>query len=573
MRRARFGFGLKTFLISAAALLAPSVAHGQVNYLDQGKKWGTLSRLDFYSRDQGSQMIPLAWAKALKTADGAPFMDDKFARYGYLPNPVSYLPIGFTSAGPKGKESLGMTCAACHTRDLIVANQRYRVDGGPAITNFFGLLTDMIAAVRTVREDPAAWAAFAAQVLGPHASPAAIADLRKAVDLWYLRENTLRERAYPVDYWGTGRLDAVSMIFDRLTGLDLGDAPSYLIPENIGLADAPVRYPFLWNAAIQDRTQWPGFSGNGTAVMGLSRNTGEVYGVFATFHPAYDPKKIGNINFVANDSANWWGLLRLEGLVRKIGAPVWPKQFPVFASLQAQGKQLYAENCASCHAQVPGKPGFPNIPTWRTPVQDVGTDSRECDILARTANPGVLGKMSTRLFPKFKVTNPSASFDLLVYSVLGSMVQSGSIVPAFAEDLIDSIGSKAGNKGKTAKQALDELEASQVVQCSIPNKVYPYESRVMQGIWAAAPYLHNGSVPTLADLLNPAAQRPVSFAVGPYYDTAKLGLAADQPGTTYVRTTTGCDDRNSGNSRCGHEYGTTLSPADKRALLEYLKVL
>lgn len=572
MRKLRIGASLKTFLLSAA-LLAPGLAHAQVNYLDQGKKWGTLSRLEFYSKDQGSQMIPLAWAKALKTADGAPFLDDKFARYGYLPNPVSYLPIGFTAAGPKGKESLGMTCAACHTRDLIVNNQRYRVDGGPAISNFFGLLTDMIAAVRTVRENPVAWDAFAAQVLGPHASASAIADLRKAVDLWYLRENTLRERAYPVDYWGTGRLDAVAMIFNRLTGMDLGEAPNYLIPDNIGLADAPVRYPFLWNAAIQDRTQWPGFSGNGTAVMGLSRNTGEVYGVFATFHPAYDPKKIGNINFVANDSANWWGLLRLEGLVRRIGAPVWPAQFPVFADLQTRGKQLYAENCASCHAQLPGKPGFPNVPTWRTPVQDVGTDSRECDILARTANPGVLSNMSSRLFPKFKVTNPSSSFDLLVYSVLGSMVQSDAIIPAFAEDLIDSIGQKAGNKGATAKQALDAVEDGQVSQCDIPKKIFPYESRVMQGIWAAAPYLHNGSVPTLADLLKPAAERPVTFAVGPYYDTRKLGLAADQPGTTYIRTTTGCDDRNSGNSRCGHEYGTTLSPDDKRALLEYMKVL
>jgi hypothetical protein len=137
--------------------------------------------------------------------------------------------------------------------------------------------------------------------------------------------------------------------------------------------------------------------------------------------------------------------------------------------------------------------------------------------------------------------------------------------------VVDSIGAKG--QGKTVQQALDELEASQVVQCNIPDKVFPYESRVMQGIWAAAPYLHNGSVPTLADLLKPAAERPASFAVGPYYDTFKLGLAADQPGTTYVRVTTGCDDRNSGNSRCGHEFGTTLSPGDKRALLEYLKVL
>ena len=41
----------------------------------------------------------------------------------------------------------------------------------------------------------------------------------------------------------------------------------------------------------------------------------------------------------------------------------------------------------------------------------------------------------------------------------------------------------------------------------------------------------------------------------------------------YTLKTTDCSDRNSGNSRCGHEFGTQLSPAEKRALIEYLKVL
>ncbi|RYY26839.1 MAG: c-type cytochrome [Sphingomonadales bacterium] len=569
MRKARFTRGFRDILLGAA-LLAPGLAQAQVTYLDQGKNWGPVSRKDFYNRDQGSQLIPMAWAKALKAPDGAPFLGDKLARYGFLPNPGSALPIGFTQAGAKGNQSLGLTCAACHTRDLIVRDQRYRVDGGPAITNFFGLLTDMIAAVKQVREVPGAFDAFAVEVLGPKPSAQRVKDLRAAVDLWYLRENTMRERSYPTDYWGTGRLDAVAMIFNRLTGLDIGEPPTYMIPDNIKSADAPVRYPFLWNAAIQDRTQWPGFSGNGTAVMGLSRNTGEVYGVFGTFHPAYAPKKLGNINFVANNSANWWGLMRLEGLVRKIGAPKWPAEFAVFSDLAPRGKQLYTENCASCHAQVPGIPGFPNVPTWRTLIQDVGTDSRECDVLSRMADPGVLGKMSNKLF-KFDVKNPTKAFSLLVYSVLGSMVQSGIIVPAFAEDVLASIGEK--KNGAKLQHALDAVEASQVVSCNIEKKIFPYESRVMEGIWAAAPYLHNGSVPTLDDLLKPANERPVSFAVGPYYDIAKLGLATQQPGWTDVRVTTGCDDRNSGNSRCGHEFGTTLSAADRRSLIEYLKML
>ena len=95
---------------------------------------------------------------------------------------------------------------------------------------------------------------------------------------------------------------------------------------------------------------------------------------------------------------------------------------------------------------------------------------------------------------------------------------------------------------------------------------------MLQGIWAAAPYLHNGSVPTLAELLKPAAQRVSKFAVGAKYDIENVGLAAVQDGNE-TRTLTGCDDLNSGNSRCGHEFGTSLSDQDKKALLEYLKTL
>ena len=99
------------------------------------------------------------------------------------------------------------------------------------------------------------------------------------------------------------------MIFNRLTGLDLGPPPSYLIPGNIQPATAPVRYPFLWNAAIQDHTQWPGFADNGNTILGLARNLGEVYGVFATFAPE---KTFFGIDYLATNSADFPGLLALE---------------------------------------------------------------------------------------------------------------------------------------------------------------------------------------------------------------------------------------------------------------------
>ena len=95
----------------------------------------------------------------------------------------------------------------------------------------------------------------------------------------------------------------------------------------------------------------------------------------------------------------------------------------------------------------------------------------------------------------------------------------------------------------------------------------------MEGIWAAALYLHNGYVPTLMELLTPDSQRVSQFMLGPAYDINGVGLSLQQTKFNFTLTTTDCSDRNSGNSRCGHNYGTTFSAADKKALLEYLKSL
>ena len=97
----------------------------------------------------------------------------------------------------------------------------------------------------------------------------------------------------------------------------------------------------------------------------------------------------------------------------------------------------------------------------------------------------------------------------------------------------------------------------------------------LDGIWLRAPYLHNGSVPTLEDLLKPAAQRPTQFWRGyDVYDRERTGFMSSGPeversGWLYETTVVG-------NGNGGHEgeaYGTLLSEQDKRALVEYLKTL
>jgi hypothetical protein len=58
-----------------------------------------------------------------------------------------------------------------------------------------------------------------------------------------------------------------------------------------------------------------------------------------------------------------------------------------------------------------------------------------------------------------------------------------------------------------------------------------------------------------------------SFKIGPAYDKTKVGLAIEQTKFDYTLNTTDCSDRNSGNSRCGHDYGTQLPPEEKKACL------
>ncbi|HYJ83876.1 MAG TPA: di-heme-cytochrome C peroxidase [Allosphingosinicella sp.] len=574
MRSTRFRIFRRLIAAALACSAGAAAAAGPV-FLHQGSSWTPAARADFYTRDQGSRLIPYAWAKALKAPDGAPFLADGLARYGYLPNPanVNRLPVGFMTGETGGRQYLAMNCSACHTRQIVVAGTEYRVDGGPALVDFQGLLRDLDSALGIVLATDSAFAAFAAEVLGAGAPPAKVAALKQEVAAWHLREHTLVTRALPPQGWGLGRLDAVSMIFNRLVGMDIGPPPSFLIPENIALADAPVRYPFLWNAPKQDRTQWPGFSKNGDDLFALTRNLGQVYGVFGIFRPT---RKANHVDFLAGNSIQWKSLGHIEHLVRKIGPPRWP--WALDAALVAEGKRIYdrptqAGGCTECHGKRPGAFRFvPPSSTWATPLCDVGTDSREYAILKRPVKSGVYEGAKAPVGGAIGAT--SDTFSLLGVSVIGAIFQQ-----AFGVSLFKYGGEAAAVTPKKHKPAAEQLLATYKPAapepCGAKNGPIRYESRVMEGIWAAAPYLHNGSVPTLADLLKAPRNRPNKFEVGNRYDTELIGLARSQAPGAQVRDTRGCDeeDLKSGESRCGHDFGTDLSDSEKKALLEYLKAI
>ena len=140
---------------------------------------------------------------------------------------------------------------------------------------------------------------------------------------------------------------------------------------------------------------------------------------------------------------------------------------------------------------------------------------------------------------------------------------------------LDEVGTDSNRLDSVTPEAIDEINSLSGTGWSFDQfvKTDGYATALLDGIWLRAPYLHNGSVPTLRALLQPAASRPTSFYRGnDTYNKTDVGFVstlASEGSTSFVRIDTTLD----GNSNRGHEYGTDLSPADVDALLEYLKTL
>jgi hypothetical protein len=102
-------------------------------------------------------------------------------------------------------------------------------------------------------------------------------------------------------------------------------------------------------------------------------------------------------------------------------------------------------------------------------------------------------------------------------------------------------------------------------------KTSGYANHPLDGIWLRGPYLHNGSVPTLRDLLEPPERRPAVFYRGnDLFDQTNVGFVSTMA-TDRRQTFTRFDTSVPGNSNGGHVYGTTLTDGEKQAIVEYMK--
>jgi hypothetical protein len=301
----------------------------------------------------------------------------------------------------------------------------------------------------------------------------------------------------------------------------------------------------------------------------MERNVTETLGAGATV--VLDPARTDSL---FDSSIPMQNMHDLEWLAYYIDPPQWPKAVfgDIDAGLAAKGETIFKAQCATCHEYGDAQRTASGLIKLRgMQPQDVGTDPvAALRISCPIPDPGPLAAPArsfsidnSELLKACAGVKAGAAFDGNSFARIVQVAVDGIKQKAYAADGIDAAQREAmedaARRGGVAWR--DTL-------LDTKSPYGPYAARPLYGIWAAAPYLHNGSVPTLDDLLLPPDQRPKKFALGArQYDPVKLGFAdaaCDQPDCEVDTTRVG-----DGNG--GHTYGTDLSEADRKALLEYLK--
>lgn len=565
-------FALVSLLGITAGAHAAQGQKGSCASIDLDQGWTSNISDEFWFTSQGSRIMPYSWFLALEVSDSSRtilFRDlSNMAQYGYISVPPSRrnpddLPIGFAKdVGTAGDEYVGLTCAACHTGSLILGGKTVIVEGGPALANFWPFLTDVVSALSSALNDSSKFDRFSRGVLETgNPNPADLDSLQQKMKAKLGDLSTRLAQNASNNPAGNGRVDAFGHIFTHFLAQDLNIPENAKPPYGPAVA-APVSYPFLWDTPQHDVVQWNGAAPNSQLLsLGpLARNLGEVIGVFGEMR-MIPGRNIPFLPFLSKppdviSSANLNNLTRLENIVKTLWSPAWPTACMPIAdqATLAAGKKVYEANCASCHRLFgPGERKDPNrrIKAQLKTLDVIGTDpTMAMNFAARRAKTGPF--QNSPNFIKLETFGPEASGrDLLLAGVDAVLLHDGvNVSPAglevsVGEDLI------------TLRKALEATTTPR------------YKARPLDGIWATAPYLHNGSVPTLYDLLNPPNRRPATFYIGSRrFDPKKVGIdTSEVPGAFRFDTSV------QGNWNNGHEFGTQLSRKEKDALLEFLKTL
>jgi hypothetical protein len=545
---------------SAAAESSPVAAQPSkedVVYLDQG--WSKETREGYYHISQGSTVMPYDIFLNLEVAGSQELFrsNSNSDRYGLTPDPADPqtnpdgLPIGLsktvTTEGRWKGEDVGLTCAACHNTELSYKGKRIRIDGG--VGNHFDIeayLSALDDAVQETLKDSAKFDRLAVRV-GASSSDAK-SELRKRFEGAADRIHNYRTRVLVTPYpWGPSRMDAIGLIVNRMTSLE----PR--IPENWSTPLAPTKPPFLWNAPQGSWTQW-----RGTIQDPIQRNSTETLGVYLSMDLISKTPEQG----LYDSNARLKNLEEIEDWLANLAPPKWPEE--VFGKIDrakaAEGKKLFASHCAECHNSYPytwteaNKYGKRFLEVGLVPQKYVGTDPGQFDDLRPYA---LTAQLAPNLPPPLKDKN---------------LVPTGYLYVALQELVVDS----ALKKLDLTPEEAAKIHGYRQFPLSRPSEVPHYKAAPREGVWATPPFMHNGSVPNLYEMLVPAAQRTKKFYLGREFDPVKVGVDTSGKSGTYLVDTTLRGSSNSGHSfengpRGNGVIGPLLTDAERWAIVEYLK--
>ena len=376
----------------------------------------------------------------------------------------------------------------------------------------------------------------------------------------------------------------------------------YVRNEIFNPPNAPVSYPFLWDIAQSDYVQWNGIASNASAGP-LGRNAGEVIGVFGILDWKVDDSWFGLSAWLRrfslsalvtgqrnkrevidfDSSIDLFNLHRLERHLRDLKSPLWPEHIlgkidPVKA---ASGQLIYARLCQSCHEIIDRDDADRKVIAKMLRLGKARTDKAMAE---NSVNyDGMAGNFKHTYqsvgVGKVLVEERAPVKEILTVATIGVVTTPDPdkwFPRRWAEWVYTLVSSIFDNDIKASIKRGDyDPDTTAKPYASL----LAYKARSLNGIWATAPYLHNGSVPTLYDLLLPVKRdgdpedgeyRPAKFFVGAReFDPEKVGFESEGYDGFEFNTTI-----QRGNKNTGHEYGAgRLSETERLELLEYLKSL
>jgi len=556
-----FSLGVLALITSLAGVFPKAEAvEDKVVFLKQG--WSDEDRLLYYYTSQGTAVMPYSLFVNLEEASGTDLVrsDRIVESLGLIPqapdpkyNPDG-LPVGITRAVvPDGRwkgEWVGITCAACHTDQLHYKGTTIRIDGGAGTHfDFMRLIRgfDDALAASVERPDKFDRLAVRMKATAPDAKAALRAQLEATADGVHRYRST--SALTPFD-GGPGRVDCLGLIHNRVASDAMG------ITENWSAVLAPTKMPFVWNAPQSSWVQWTGVAANP-----LKRNSGEALGVFIKLDLTSKTPEEG----LFDSTVDLKGQIAIEQVLRKLAPPKWPEAIlgPIDKTKAAQGAQLFAENCSECHSVWPHRWSEPKLRGKRfienalVPQSVVGTDPMQFYAPQFGAHPtSIAGSVGAYLDPPLK------GAALAPYGAISQTVNLHVTGKALAK----------------LQLTPDELEdASGYVTPNEKGPVQPvYKAGPRDGVWATPPFLHNGSVPSLYELLLPAHERSKTFYLGSDFDPVKVGVDTSGASGKFL-----FDTSLVGNSNAGHSFesgpqvkgviGRLLTDDERWALIEYLK--